>query len=445
MQIRFLAVMRRWVRVWGTARARRTLVTTVVTALVMLTATVSGAQYISPGLAETTNTIPSEELFDNHINNAKWNVGSVRLSPWIGLRDASLVSTQNETGGTEDDFTLTVGAGLRAYLPTGKFMWSAHALPEYVWWEDDDNKRGLNGRYGLGLFGYFNRLRLEVSQRRDERQGFFSPEIQELTTERIDASRVSVEVDVARNIEVFGVAELRSYESQEDESPIFPLLDRDEDVFTLGVRYRSPRGWTAGLGFEDRSTDFGANARNLSNSGTSELVELGWNGAQLSLRLAVAFRDLEADDGSAFGVFDTTTGSFEALWTASSRGDLLAYSRRYQTYSIDPRNAFSIAERQGARFNYGYDKFNVGFLAEIGEDEFRSLNAAVERIDDVIAFGADVRFSLGDLLGLSLSVLYSDYDSNLPGFDRDVTNFGFAIQLGSLVDKLKLGLAGGDW
>ena len=405
------------------------------------------AQYISPGVVETTRAIPDKEVFDKSIDQVGWNLGSLRVRPWYGLRDAAFVSTRDqETATSEEDFTLTFGAGLRAYLPTGKLMWSAHALPEYVWWQDDEAKRGLNGRYGLGVFGYFNRLRFEVSGRRVERQEFFSAEVQELTSTAIDTSRLSVEVDVARRLGLFGSAELRTFRSEEVESALFPRLDRDEDVFTVGLRYHSPRGWYTALALEDRTTEFPAEARDLSNSGTSELLELGFTGGRFGARLALAFRDLEADAGSDFGRFNETTGSLEILGKPSARVALLTYARRGQTFSVDLRNAFILSERQGVRFNYTYRSSVFGVFAEVGEDELAAVGSLVaQRIDDVNVLGADVRFDIGDLLGVSLQVLYSEYDSNFDSFDRDVTDVGFSVQLGSLIDKLRLGQAAEDW
>ncbi|MEM7349339.1 MAG: hypothetical protein AAF657_00940 [Acidobacteriota bacterium] len=415
--------------------------------IAVISASPSDAQYTSPGIAETTEAIPEKESFDNSINNARWNAGPIRLSPWIGLRDVSFVSTQSQASTeTEEDFTLTVGGGLRAYLPTGKFIWAAQALPEYVWWDEDEAKRGLNGRFGLGLFGYFNRLQLEVSQRREEVQNYFSAEVQELTTNRVDTSRFAVEVEVARRLEVFGNASLRSFTNEEDDRLLFSQLDRDEEVFTVGLRYTTPKGLSIGLGLEDSTTELEDGGRNLSNSGTSELVEVVYSGGQFSLRLALAFRDLEADDGSDFGVFDDTTGRLEALWNPSSRTSLLTYARRSQVLSVDLQNAFVLAERQGVRFEYSRDSSRIGVYAEVGEDEFDRINASAGgRIDDTTALGAELQFEVNDLFRVSLNALYTDYDSNLDSFDRDITSFGFAIQLGSLADRLSLGRSGGDW
>ncbi len=409
------------------------------------------AQYTSPGALDKTDAIFEENRFKNSIQEAEWNLGPIRLRPWLGVRDASFVKFQDNAVGSqdlasEDDFTVTVGAGLRGYLPTGKLIWSAHALPEYVWWDKNEDKRGVNGRFGAGVFGYFNRLRFEVSQRRLEEQDFFSSELQELTSQRNDISRASLEIDVARRLELFAVGKLTERESQETESDIFPLLDREEESVTVGLRYRSPHGWTAGAAFEDSSTEFPIGARQLSNSGTSELVLLGYEGSQFSFRLNLAFRDLEADAGSEFGVFDETTGAFEALWSPSARSTLLAYSRRDQGFSVDLGATYSLTERQGVRFSFDVGKAVLGLVAEIGEDEFATVGTgSIDRIDDVTDLSAELQLQVADLVNLSLRVRFAEYDSNLDAFDRDVTTIGLSLQLGSLIDKLKLGETGGDW
>ena len=220
-----------------------------------------GAQYTSPGSVATTSGVPSKEALDESVNSSPWKLGAVCFSPWLGLRDASFVTSRGISERAEDpegdpdpqqqrqpssdtDFTVTAGAGLRAYLPTGKVFFAAHALPEYVWWQDDENKRSFNGRYGLGVFGYFNRLTLGVSQRLNQQQDFFSSEIQELTSSRNDISQLNLELEAVRHLVIYGTAARLELSNQEDENETFSRLDREQEAFTVGLRYRSPRGWT---------------------------------------------------------------------------------------------------------------------------------------------------------------------------------------------------------
>ena len=247
-------------------------------------------------------------------------------------------------------------------------------------------------------------------------------------------------------MQLYAVAERLDLTNQEDERVVFSLLDREEDRLTGGVRFRSPRGWVVGVGFEDSTVEFADNARDLSHSGESTLAEVGFLGNSFSFRLALAFRDLEADPGSDFGTFDETTGNLETLWNVSPKTSFLTYAWRRQRFSVASQNAFVLSERQGARLDYAFQKSGLALIAEVGEDEFEAVGTGLgDRIDDVTAFGLEYRLRLRELVSVVAQVIYNDYDSNLDGFDRDVTRFGLTIQLKDLADKLRLGQANEDW
>ncbi|MCP3958368.1 MAG: hypothetical protein GY719_10995 [bacterium] len=406
----------------------------------------AGGQYIVPGSQLPSDTTPAKDELEERINDARWNLGAVRLTPWLGLRDVQLVRTTSADGTTEeDDFTLTIGAGLRAYLPTGKVVWTAHALPEYVWWQDDENKRSVNGRLGLGLFAYLNRMTVELSQRNQERQGFFSSEIQELTTTRTDTSRLGLEVDLGSRLSLFGIAERREDSNQEEENPLFSLLDRDEESVEIGARYRI-RDWLFGVSYRDASTEFVDGARDLSNSGTAQRLEVIYDRPKLEAHLNLSFPDFEGDAGSDFGRFDDTTGNLDLIGRPSRRLNILGYARRRQSYSVDSASSFLVAERQGLRLDFGAGRVAVGVFGEIGEDDFGTVSSSgAERVDDVSGLGIDLRFELWKLFLLSIEARSTDYDSNIPGLDREVTSFGFALELGKVIEKLQLGSSAGDW
>ena len=408
-------------------------------------ATPAAAQYTAPGSTTRTSTIPTEEEFDRNLQEARWRLGSVRLVPWLGVRDAAYVSSEGLGGDVEEDFTLTAGLGVRGYLPSGKLTWAAHVLPEYSWWQDDEDKRNLNGRLGLGLFGHFNRLRLQLSQRRVEQQAFFSDEIRELTSSRSDRSNLKLEIDLARRLMLYGSAARIAFENEEVENPALTALDRDEEIFELGLRYRSPRGLTLSLGWEESSTDFEPGARDLSNSGSSQLAALGFDGTRFDVSLALRRRDLSADEGSDFGEFDDTVGSLELAWDLTSRAALLTYARREQRYSVDAASSYNLFERQGARLEIDLGAAALGLIGEVGEDEYTSVaTGGVGRVDDVTSYGVDLRTDF-ELVGVGVQYLLTEYDSTFDDFDREVAIVGFRFELGGLVERLRLGEAPGIW
>lgn len=407
----------------------------------------AAAQYSAPGVATPSEEIPSEDGFEESIKAAPWTLGGVRVLPWAGLRDAGFVRTQGGDGSDDDDFTATIGAGVRAYLPVGgKVYWAAHALPEYVWWADNEVKRRANGRYGVGLFGYFNRLQVEASWRIDETQQFFSNEIQELTTNRQTIARVAAELELGSRFSLFGQGQRFEAENKEDENILFPLLDRDEELAVFGIRYRAPQGWRVGVGYEDRATTFVSGARNLSNNGSAQRFELGLDGNRLDFDLKLAALDLEPEETSSFKPVDETVGHLDALWKLSERVAMLSYVRRDFSYSLDLDQSHYLGERFGARLDFALRKATFGVFVEVGDDDFEPLlSTQVSRLDDVTTFGARLDFEFRELFVLSVQLRESEYDSNFDTFDRDITNVGFNVQLGALVQRLRLGDSGGQW
>ncbi len=413
-----------------------------------------GAQYTAPGTPILARHSPSKAEFQEKVGHTLWQAGPFALSPWLGLLDASIVSDLNERGEIgEEDFTLTVGAGLRGYLSAGpKAILAAHGLPEYVWWQKDEAKRRLNGRYGLGFFVFFNRLTLELSQRRLDQQRFFSSEILALTTSRDEVATFSLELEVAPNLSLLGIAMSRDHENLEKGNTLFSALDRTDENRLIGVRYENPRGWTAELGHMDLAGEFADGARNLSNSGTAELASIGLSRPRIGFRLELAFNAREAEEGSDFGRFDETTGSFDVLWEPSRNIDILSYVRRAQIYSADNHFSYFLEERQGARVGFIHDRIGWGLFAEFGEDHFRATSPALpDRIDDVTAYGAEVEINLR-LVKVRLRATRTDYDAGFDELDRAVTRFELGVGLEAisrftsrLSDKLGLGSAGTDW
>lgn len=406
-----------------------------------LVATSLGAQYNPPGTSVSGENSPPEEEIRSSLDAAPWRLGVLRLQPWLGVRDASFV-TSSQGGGT--DFTLSAGAGLRAYVKNGpKVIWAAHALPEYVWWQEDQDKRGLNGRYGLGLFAFLHRLQLEMSARRDQTQGFFSSELQELTSTRRDVARFAFELEMVKRFFLFGSYAKAATDNREKRETVFASLDHKSETIRLGLRYRSPRGWWAGAGVEDLATDFDATARNLSNTGDARFFDLGWEGERFGALASVELRSLEPRAGSSFAALDTTTGYLETVWSLHRSAELFLYGRRQLGYSVRGENSSLLTDRLGARIGLNLRGTRLDVAAELGEDDYQSLAALpADRVDDVTAWIMALSFEWRELFVLRLGLSYTEYDSNFDQFDRDVTAWTATVQL--LPSRAKLGLGDGE-
>lgn len=400
------------------------------TLLLMLIAAPLAAQYIAPGTTQRPDEFPyPEEDLRKEVDQAAWRRGALRFSPWLGLSDFSLVRSKNDLGETESDVTASAGGGIRTYLKTGrKLVWAAHALPEYVFWKDNKAKEGWNGRFGTGFFAYGNRLDLEASWRRVERQSYFSSEVRELTTRRDDLSRLVFNLELHPRLSLVGGYTLTGIRNQEGGG--FSALDRDEGKLALRLLARAA-GWRIGVGFEDLVTDFTKEARDLSYEGEAGLFHLGYEGARFALRLEAARLSLTPKRGSLFAPFEDTTGALETLWNLGEDSSLFVYTSRRLDYSIRGANSNVLAERLGSRLNFKLFKVQVGLMAETGEDQYRSVAGAAGRLDEVFSYAAVLGFELRGF-AVRFQALRSEYDSSFDAFDRDALTWGLSIELGAL-------------
>lgn len=400
-----------------------------------------GAQYNPPGDLLSSGLLQDEKALRDSHENARWRWGALRLEPWIGLSDVSFVTAAGSAGATGDDLTATLGAGLRGYLKTGRsVIWAAHALPEYVWWKDDDAKRGLNGRFGFGLFAFMNRLDLEASARRHERQGFFSSELQSLTTTRQDTARLAFELALSRRFYLSGSYTHEKAANQEESAPAFAQLDRQSATTQVLLRYRSPRGWWVGGGLEDGAVEFDDHARNLSNDEQAGLVDAGYEARRFSLRFRLERRSLEPRGDSDFSALDLSTGLLETQWNLNRGVNGYLYGRRQLAYSIRQESSSFVSGRYGARLDLTLRGPTLELAAEAGTDDYENLVArAPHRVDDVTAFSLSLRFELRRALRMRLGLTQTDYDSNLDVFDRKVTAWTALIEVSALREKFRLG------
>jgi hypothetical protein len=102
-----------------------------------------------------------------------------------------------------------------------------------------------------------------------------------------------------------------------------------------------------------------------------------------------------------------------------------------------------LAERLGSRLNLRFAKAHLGLLVETGDDLYRGSTPGSSRIDKVFSYGATLGVQLRGFR-VDFQTLFSDYDSNVDAFDRDVLTWGVSLQLG-LVKKFALGRGDRLW
>ena len=418
-----------------------------VSASIFLAAGAAG-QYTVLGGAPAS--VPDEDALRRNVEDARWSAGPFKIQPWFGLRDVSYVRNQQSLSGTteetDDQLTITAGAGIRAYAPVGtKTVWAAHVLPEYVWWQDNDSKDGVNGRYGMGLFTYANRVQVQLSHRLEEQQNFFSSEIQELTTISTATSGFGTKVEVLRGVHLVGGWTRTDYEGDREDDVVFSLLDRVEDGWHAGIQVRSRRGWSVGVGFQQSDGEFEDGARNLSYESEGVTFDLQAAVRRFSLDLQVEQAEVTPKPGSELEPVDETLGTVRLGFEPPGRIGWELYGDRQRSFSVLSTRSLIVTQEQGVRVFFDLGSWNLRLLGGTGSLETEGIGGAADQTDDYDVVGVSVGFTAANYGTLQVNALQRRYDVGLLGSDRDVTTLGLSIQLGELADRLSVGESRGVW
>ena len=422
-----------------------------ITALALLTAlsttlpaSAQFSQYTEPGGVLERGTSRKEQM-EKAVENARWRLGPVRLSPWFTIRDAAYVSdvfagSRETAPGQEEedsDFTITAGAGLQGFLPIGpKSYFTFDALPHYVYWQELEERRRLNGYYGASLLGFFNRLTLEATARRAEEQGVLTPEFEQRVHSRQDRIEGLIEVKLTPSLFLFtSGSSLETSALTEDlgddpRLPPFQELDREERVLRGGLEARFRERLRVAVGVERSEVDFLEPGHDRSNSGTSPLLEWDYQSDRLKVSGGVAFRSLEPEGGSEFVPFDDATGQLQVTLTPRWRLSYSAYATRNLVYSLEEDVSHFTSDRFGLSISAKVgQESSVTLFGETGGHDYETASAALARDDDFTAFGTQISLSLRERVRFNFGVSRSEIDSSLPGLDRSLTVVQSSIEI----------------
>lgn len=424
-------------------------------AMALLVATPAAAQfsqYTAPGSLLQRSTSTKEQM-EQALENARWHVGPFRLAPWVAIRDAAYVSDafSGSSGGPvgeieeDPDFTITVGAGLQGFVPFGsKTFVTFDVLPQYVWWQEQEERRRLNGYYGAGVFAFFNRLNAEFTARRAEEQGVITPEFEQRIHSRQDRIAGVLELEITPALYAFASADAFELDSLTEDLgddprlPPFDQLDRQERVLRGGLEYRSGEEFRLAVGVERSEVEFslddiGDTGRDRSNSGTSPIVEAAYTGPRFQLDGGLAFRSLEPEPGSEFVPFDETTGRLRLSLTPRWRLSYTLYGTRGLDYSLDESYSHFTEDRLGFAISSRIGRASaVNLFAETGAHEYAISDRAVgalPRKDDFTAYGTSIQLQVEERLRLTFGVARTELESDIPGLDRSLTVFQTTVEI----------------
>lgn len=391
-------------------------------------------QYFAPGsLGETED--PLRRQIEQAMERARWRVGPIRLEPWIGIRNIGYVNNVYGTSSNQtSDFTVSAGAGLRAYLPVGsKTILFARALPEYVWWKDLDNRRAWTGRYSAGGYVFFNRLTLEGYANRTEQQSYINAEIETPITNRLDSQLVSIELRLLRRLSI--VASGSRSELRIDTEGLEPglahwyeALERDEDVLRVGLRYTFNENFAITMGGQRSEADFTRAIYDRSNVGDGLYTTVSFTGKRFSLSVNGARYTVEPKRGSQFTTFESTAGQASLGCKLTGRIGWQVYAGRSLVYSITGVTGYYTDTRVGTGLSMSVGR-RLGTRVHYEEGTFAYPGGGSARYDrDYTGWGAGV--STRVLRGASLGVTWtrSEYAtaSSTTRIDRVQTSLSFA-------------------
>jgi hypothetical protein len=411
------------------------------------------SQYTAPGSLLQRSTSKKEQM-EQALENARWHWGPFRLSPWFAVRDAAYVSDafsgssgdgigQGSQAEEDPDFTISVGAGLQGFVPFGsKTFVTFDVLPQYVWWQEQEERRRLNGYYGAGLFAFFNRLNGEATVRRSEEQAVITPEFEQRIHSRQDRIAGTMELEITPAVFVFASAEAFELDTLTEDLggdprlPPFQQLDRQERVLRGGLEYRSGDRLRLGVGVERSEAEFNLDesGRDRSNSGTAPVVEMAYTGPRFQLDGGLAFRSLEPAPGSEFVPFDETTGRIRASMTPRWRLSYTLYGTRGLDYSLDESYSHFTEERFGLAISSRVGRASaVNLFAEVGVHDYVISGLAapgvLPREDDFTAYGTSIQLQLEDRVRLVFGVARTELESDIPGIDRSLTVFQTTVEI----------------
>ena len=301
--------------------------------------------------------------------------------------------------------------------------------------------RSLCGRYGAGVFGFWNRLTLEAAAERNEEQGLQTLEALELAVSRTDRLEAGATLRLSGAIGLFARGSVTEVESQQPEgtdprSARFGRVDREERFAAAGLAWQPRERVRVGLGVERAEIEFAPGARDLSAEDTSPILELSLGGddADLALDLRLALRSLEPTGTSRFAGFDEPAGELYLTFRPGWRIELELFTERRPVFALSEEWSHFVEDRVGAGVSVELgERASWRIYGDVGDLEFVGIAPGARRRDDELTvYGTSLSWQPSPRVGLSFELGWESFeiDSSLPGFDRETTRLRGGIQLG---------------
>ncbi len=370
-------------------------------------------------------------------------LGPVRVLPWFNLRNLGYNNNVNGSSDAEvGDWTASIGAGARLYLPMGsKTYIRLDALPEYTWYDRLASRRQWGGRGQAALLGFFNRLSFQVA-------GTFSEDASSVLTSEVPArvvrtgrdAKANVEIEMTRRISFFAGSEVLRERINDPGQGLINLIDvanydRTDEVARAGVRYRIFSSWDLSLAAEETETRFEIDPQRRNNRSFAPLLGLHYDRPRFFASFYAGYRTGRPLGGSSFPQFQTVTGSGFLSYVLSRRVELSVFSSRHLVYGSSADNPYYIETRYGAGMSlHVLSRLSLKGYGNYGTNDYSFLKngpaATPGRLDRVGAVGGGLSLGLGRGVNLTADAARTSYNSNLAGNDRAVFTLTTGLSFG---------------
>ncbi len=271
----------------------RALLATALLALVLAAAPLAAQQAAGGGAGGPSfgsdsvplnRTIPAKEEIQNDMDRSRFRLGPARVLPsfnvWNAGYDSNVFGTNEDPTG---DWTLSVNAGATFLVPFGsKFVLRADAFPQYTWYKELSGRDEFGGRYDGSLYGFFNRMTVEITGGYFQQYQQYSTELDTFVFQNSLRTGAKVDVDLTTRLSLFGSGGYQDVTYQQIEGPPgqdirVPLNDRTDWGGRGGLRYQFHPDWNVGVAGEGTWADFTLTPELRNNTSTAALASVAYN------------------------------------------------------------------------------------------------------------------------------------------------------------------------
>jgi len=406
-------------------------------AVVSLTAALPARAQLSGDQVPRQRTIPIRESVKKQIEDNRFHLGPIRVTPFLDLRNTGY---NNNLFGTQEnrksDFTATVAAGVHTITPFGaKTFLLVDLVPEYTVYAKYSELNQGGHKVKGSLLGLFNRVSTELTGLDSSGVRQINSESERAATEDRKGGIAGLEVDILQRLSVFGNGETEKLRFSGQELADVPdsnvrRLDRDETAIRTGVRYRFSPSFDVSGQVEKTKSEFSIApaARDLQT--TAYLLGVRVDRPRIFVNLSGGTRKREALNGSSVPENSGGSGSYFVSY-ALSRSSFDVFGARQTVFSIDSPYFIETRNGIGANLQTGY-RYLWRAFGQVGNNSYpasvlASGGTQIKRSDDVREYGLTLGIRLFRKAALTVRVSKSVYRSDVSSLDRDIFRTGIGI------------------